>query len=207
MTPLTWLSKACLAWKPSSSWETSMPRWLQGVKPGLQLSVITGSGKWTRTAKDSSCWDLAVTNTFFKHKGQHKVAWYHPRSKHWHQLDMILTRKSDLNSIKNTYSTPSADFNTDHILVCSKINLAAHKIYHSKTKSLSCINSSSASCKFVTQRLQEILTSLGRGRTDATTADAKWEPPSFNKGWRLLVRRSIETWTGVTKTGRRWNLL
>ena len=48
--------------------------------------------------------NLAITSTFFEHKDQHKVSWRHPRSKHWHQLDMILCKKRDLNSVK----TPAA---------------------------------------------------------------------------------------------------
>ena len=36
---------------------------------------------------------LCVTNTFFQTKPQHRVSWRHPRSKHWHQLDMIIVRR------------------------------------------------------------------------------------------------------------------
>jgi hypothetical protein len=46
--------------------------------------------------------NLAVTNTFVQHKDRCNVLWRHPRSKHWHQLDMILARKRDLNNVKNT---------------------------------------------------------------------------------------------------------
>ena len=34
---------------------------------------------------------LCISNTFFNTKPQHRVSWRHPRSKHWHQLDLILT--------------------------------------------------------------------------------------------------------------------
>ena len=34
---------------------------------------------------------LSITNTFFMTKPQHKVSWIHPRSTHWHQLDLVLT--------------------------------------------------------------------------------------------------------------------
>ena len=33
--------------------------------------------------------DLCITNSFFRTKPQHKVSCRHPRSKHWHQLDLI----------------------------------------------------------------------------------------------------------------------
>ncbi|KAJ7324558.1 hypothetical protein JRQ81_017578 [Phrynocephalus forsythii] len=38
---------------------------------------------------------LFVSNTFFNTKPQHKVSWRHPRSKHWHQLNLILQSKTE----------------------------------------------------------------------------------------------------------------
>lgn len=42
---------------------------------------------------------LCVTKTFFNTKPQHRVSWKHTRSKHWHKLDLILTRCSSLPSV------------------------------------------------------------------------------------------------------------
>ncbi|CAG5114795.1 unnamed protein product [Candidula unifasciata] len=67
--------------------------------------------------------NLCITNTFFDLKPQHKVSWRHPRSKHWHQLDIILTKRSHLHLVKVTRSYHSADCDTDHSLVCSKVKL------------------------------------------------------------------------------------
>jgi len=47
--------------------------------------------------------ELCISNTFFNTKPQHRVSWRHPRSKHWHQLDLILTRHANLSSIKLTH--------------------------------------------------------------------------------------------------------
>ena len=30
-----------------------------------------------------------ITNTYFNHKEKHRVSWMHPRSRRWHQLDLI----------------------------------------------------------------------------------------------------------------------
>ena len=46
--------------------------------------------------------DLCITNSF-PTKPQHKVSWRHPRSKLWHQLDLILVRRT---AIKNALHTP-----------------------------------------------------------------------------------------------------
>ena len=40
---------------------------------------------------------LVITNTIFVHKEHHKVTWMHPRSRHWHLLDYVITRKEDQN--------------------------------------------------------------------------------------------------------------
>ena len=52
---------------------------------------------------------------------QHRVSWRYPRSNHWHQLDLILTRRSCLPSVQITRSYQSADCDTDPLLVCSQV--------------------------------------------------------------------------------------
>ena len=88
---------------------------------------------------------LAVTNTY-QHKDGHKVLWCYPRSKHahWHQVDMILTKRGDLNNVQNTRSMHSADCDSEHILLRSNM-------HHSKTNSLPRINASRTSCSITTQ--------------------------------------------------------
>ena len=72
---------------------------------------------------------LCVSNTFYNTKPQHRVSWRHQRSKHWHQLDLILTRRVD---IKITRSYQSADCDTDHSLVCSKVKLRAKSLHQTR---------------------------------------------------------------------------
>ncbi|XP_047483313.1 craniofacial development protein 2-like [Penaeus chinensis] len=62
---------------------------------------------------------LCVTNTF-PCKEIDQVSWRHPRSRHWHQLDLVLTRRKDLASVLLTRTYHSADCDTDHSLVASK---------------------------------------------------------------------------------------
>ena len=83
---------------------------------------------------------LCVTNTYFKCKKRHQVSWRHPRSHKWHQLDLVITRRSDLYSVLHTRSFHSADCNTDHSLICSKVRLKVKRVHKSKTKSLPRIN-------------------------------------------------------------------
>ena len=72
---------------------------------------------------------LSITNTFLVTKPQHKVSWRHPRSQHFHQLDLVLTNLGD---VKLTRSYQSADCDTDHSLVCCKVNFKAKRVHHVK---------------------------------------------------------------------------
>ena len=83
---------------------------------------------------------LCVSNTFFNMKLQHSVSWRHPRSKHWHQLDLILTRRSSLPSILITHSYQGADCDTDPSLVCNRVKLWIKRLYHTKKEGRPCID-------------------------------------------------------------------
>ena len=73
--------------------------------------------------------DFHITNTFFSTKLSHRVSWQHPRSHHWHQLDLIITRRALLNCILITHSFDSANCDTDHSLVGSKVCLQPKQNY------------------------------------------------------------------------------
>ncbi|KAJ2942076.1 hypothetical protein O0L34_g10993 [Tuta absoluta] len=75
---------------------------------------------------------LCITNTYFKGKSSRKVSWKHPRSGHWHQLDLILTKKKNLRETLHTRTFHSADCDTDHSLVASHVAITHKKIHSSK---------------------------------------------------------------------------
>ena len=83
---------------------------------------------------------LSITNTFFLTKPQHKVSWRHPRSKHWHQLHLVLTRCTNLGNVKLTCSYQSADCDTDLSLVYCKVNFKAKRVHHAKQEGRHRIN-------------------------------------------------------------------
>uniref|UniRef100_A0A2C9KQ66 Endonuclease/exonuclease/phosphatase domain-containing protein n=1 Tax=Biomphalaria glabrata TaxID=6526 RepID=A0A2C9KQ66_BIOGL len=93
------------------------------------VGKINDNGK--RLLEFCSSHELCVTNTFFSGKECHKVSWQHPRSKRWHQPDLCITRRMDLKSVIHTRSYHSADCNSDHSLVLSKIKLLLKKAYTS----------------------------------------------------------------------------
>ncbi|XP_018015422.1 uncharacterized protein LOC108672290 [Hyalella azteca] len=104
--------------------------------------------------------NLCVPNTFFQNKLCHRASWRHPRSKHWHQLDLIITRRDSLNSVRNTRVYHSADCDTDHSLVISNIKIKPKKLHILKRKCQPRINASKASCPARNQILIEHLAEL-----------------------------------------------
>ena len=76
--------------------------------------------------------NLCIANSFFKTKPQHKVSWRHPRSKHWHQLDLLLVRRTAIKYVLHTRSYHSADCDTDHSLACCKVRLHPKRFHRGK---------------------------------------------------------------------------
>ena len=67
--------------------------------------------------------DLVITNTLFRLPTRNKTSWMHPRSKHWHLIDYVITRKKDVRDVRVTKAMCGADCWTDHRLIVSKFRL------------------------------------------------------------------------------------
>ncbi len=80
------------------------------------------------------------------------MSWRHPRSCHWHQLDLVITRRPLLNCVLITRSYHSADCDTDHSLVGSKVRLYPKQIHNSKQKGRPRINTALTSVPEVCTR-------------------------------------------------------
>lgn len=90
-----------------------------------------------------SHYQLCVTNTFFDVQEMRKVSWQHPRSSHWHQLDMVLVRRAHLNTVMVTRTFHSADCHTDHALVLTKAKLHRQKPHSARPKAVTRLNTQS----------------------------------------------------------------
>ena len=117
--------------------------------------------------------DLCITNTVFSIKPHHRVSWRHPRSRHWHQLDLAITRRPSLNSVLVTRSYRSADCDTDHSLVASKVRLQPKRIQSSKQKGRPRINTAKTAlpdlCEKFADSIEEAL-----GDCPTTCAEERW---------------------------------
>ena len=100
---------------------------------------------------------LCVTNSFFHTKQIHKVSWRHPRSKAWHQLDLILVKKQHLNDVKLTRSYHSACCDSDHSLVCCKIRLSVNRLHKSKEPRKARLNTSKMYVTGLTKQFASLL--------------------------------------------------
>ena len=65
--------------------------------------------------------ELTVPNTMFKQKDERKTTWMHPRLKHWHMIDFIITRCRDKMDIHSTRVMRGANCWTDHQMLRSKV--------------------------------------------------------------------------------------
>ncbi|XP_062615832.1 uncharacterized protein LOC134277519 [Saccostrea cucullata] len=120
-----------------------------------------------------SYYDLCITNTFFATKPQHRVSWCHPRSNHWHQLDLVITRRRSLNCVLTTRSYHSADCDTDHSLVGSKVRLQPKRIHRSKQKGRPRINTARTAMPDVCARFVDSIEEALRN-CPTSSADERW---------------------------------
>ena len=68
--------------------------------------------------------NLLIVNTFFQTKLRQAVTWRHTTSGHWHKLELVIAGRSSRPKFLHTRSYHSANCNSDHALVCSKVRLA-----------------------------------------------------------------------------------
>ena len=80
--------------------------------------------------------------TFFQVGLQHKVWWEHPRSKHWHELDLSIRRRQNLKNVWLPGSYHGWDCDIDHFLMCCKIKLKPERIYQSRQEGKICTDTS-----------------------------------------------------------------
>ena len=67
---------------------------------------------------------FTFTNTLFQLPDICKCTWMHPRSKHWHLIDYVITRRCDIQDVRITRAMRGADCWTDHLLLRSKLSFS-----------------------------------------------------------------------------------
>ena len=85
--------------------------------------------------------DLTLTNTLFQQKDKYKTLWMHPRSKHWHLIDYIIVRHSDIQDVHITRAMRGAECWTDHRMIVAKLHILVRpplRLQRSSKKRLHC---------------------------------------------------------------------
>ena len=67
--------------------------------------------------------ELCITNTFFHQPDKNFFSWMHPRSKRWHLLDYVLTRRADLSDTLCTKALRGPECSTDHYLIRTQVRV------------------------------------------------------------------------------------
>ena len=94
-------------------WETAIGR----------HGVGKSSNNGLRLVEVCSEFSLCITNPMFQLQNKYKTSWMHPRSKHWHLIDFVIVRHSDLHDVKITRAMRVADCWTDHRLIRSQLSM------------------------------------------------------------------------------------
>ena len=99
--------------------------------------------------------DLSITNTMFRLPTCNKTSWMHPRSRHWHLIDYVITRARDRQDVRLTKAMFGADCWTDHRLIVSRLNLVIQpKRRPQGQKIVKKLNATKLKCPQTVQELQ-----------------------------------------------------
>ena len=126
---------------------------------------------------------LCITNSYFQTKPWHKVSWQHPRTKVWHQIDYVITRKAELKNVNLTRSYHSADCDTDHSLVVAKMNILPRKTNGKRN--------TPGKPKLDISRVKTKTLEQSYNKTLRTALDSKPEGSTTNEGKWKHIRNSI----------------
>ena len=84
-----------------------------------------------RLADFSAANNLSILNTQFKHHKRRRFTWTSPDQSTRNQIDYMLINKKWSNNVLDSRTKPSADGDTDHKLVFSKVQLKAFNVKRS----------------------------------------------------------------------------
>jgi len=127
---------------------------------------------------------LVITNTLFQQRNQRKATWMHPRSKHWHLIDFVITRACDVSDVLLTRAMRGAECWTDHRLVVSKLLLTIRPPVR-KQKPQQRLNVRACKDTAVQEDLQERLSDALQSGT-ADSASTVTDAQSLTDVWSSL---------------------
>ncbi|KAJ4935415.1 hypothetical protein JOQ06_016948, partial [Pogonophryne albipinna] len=76
-----------------------------------------------RVGQNSSIWSGVLGRHGVGQKAKYKTSWMHPRSKHWHLIDYVIVRRSDIRDVHITRAMRGAECWTDLRLIMAKVHM------------------------------------------------------------------------------------
>jgi len=147
--------------------------------------------------------ELVITNTIFQQANKYKTTWMHPRSKHWHLIDYVITRQRDLKDVRITRAMRGAEGWTDHRLVRCILSLSVDKPSRQRRgKPARRLNVSRLGnpeiCSQLEEKMDSVVDGIQMDMTDTNT-DANWiklRDATYNAAAEVLghVERKHQDW-------------
>lgn len=143
-------------------------------------SVGNENSNGTLLLQTCSQHELVITNTVFQQANKYKTTWMHPRSKHWHMLDHVITRRRDLREVHSTRVMRGTSSWSDHRLVRCIVALdpcpPKRRGAQPRRRRLDVSRLSIPDVKHQLQRkLDETLASNPESNVDQPTCHSEWE--------------------------------
>ncbi len=159
-------------------------RWVGGLNDnGLRLLSLCSEHQ------------LIITNTLFQLKDKFKTSWQHPRSKHWHLLDYIITRRTDRKEVLISRAMRGADCWTDHRMIRAKFQMEIRPQLK-KTPPNTKLNCEALKSKHSVDQLRAQLA------TNLSAIPDTYLDPDINTCWNTLrtaIHQAAEESLGYTK--------
>jgi len=163
-----------------------------------------GVGKGNNNGLLEVCseFSLCITNTMFQLQNKFNT-WMHPRSKHWHLIDFVMVRRSDLWDVKITRAMRGADCWKDHCLIRSELSMRVRPPPRMKqpckrlnTNALLTEEARGNFQRTLNHQLEEF-SKPSEGPPDETTLIAEWESITDT-----ILSTEIHLWRHAQATSR-----
>ncbi|XP_047111665.1 uncharacterized protein LOC124788438 [Schistocerca piceifrons] len=144
--------------------------------------------------------ELFISNTQFRLRNRYKTTWMHPRSKHWHLIDYVITRQRDKKDILITKAALNIDECwTDHRLLVSRLRVPKYRKprSHFSNPPRRKFNISNLNNKNVRSHFQDIL-SEQLNKAPATTDDVEQEWTTLKN----IIKETAENVVGCSAQKR-----
>ncbi|XP_046998347.1 uncharacterized protein LOC124613674 [Schistocerca americana] len=144
--------------------------------------------------------ELFISNTQFRLRNRYKTTWMHPRSKHWHLIDYVITRQRDKKDILITKAALNIDECwTDHRLLVSRLRVPKYRKprSHFSNPPRRKFNISNLNNKNVRSHFQDIL-SEQLNKAPATTDDVEQEWTTLKN----IIKETAENVVGCSARKR-----